>query len=804
MLQKINLNGKWEMRRSDEETWYEGTIPGSVYSDLMAQGRMEDPFWRDNEMNALPLMDHDWVYRRAFGCDEKMLQAEYVFLSFDGLDTLARITLNGEKIAETDNMHRSWRFEVSSLLAEQNMLEICFSSPTRFMEKAIQGRHMMGSTDCIEGYQFIRKAHCMSGWDWGPRLPDCGIFRNVSLEIVDRARIQSVLIHQEHMENRVTLRFDPELEILETADYTLHYTVTAPDGKKWSTDKYTVTIENPSLWWPNGYGDQTLYDVCAELRAGTETLDAWERKIGLREMKLERKPDGDGDTFRFVCNGLPLFLMGADYIPEDNILSRVTEERSRQLLSDCVEVNFNAIRIWGGGYYLDDFFYDLCDEMGLVIWHDFMFACASYLLTPEFDRNIRAEIADNVQRLRHHPSIGLWCGNNEMEDQVKYFDDPQAKADYIKIFEYIIPDVVKQVDPERDYWPSSPSSGGGFDEPQASSRGDVHDWTVWHGEKPFTWFRSTHYRFVSEFGFQSFPCLKTVESFTEPGDRNIFSYVMEKHQRNGSANSKILNYLGQTFLYPNSFDMLLYASQLLQMEAIRYGVEHWRRQRGYCMGAIYWQLNDCWPVASWSGIDYYGRWKALHYAAKRFFAPLLLSCEEQGTLSQRTNVNQEHQEIEQSVRFNVVNETGNTRNVTVRYTLRKNTGEIRQAYEEKLQVLPYSTTWLEKRVFPEMDIYTEYISYALYEEEQEISHASVLLTAPKHFRFLNPELSVTRNGNELTVTSASYSHFVEIVCEDGDVVLDDNDFDMDPGTRTVRILRGNGSRFSVRSVYDIR
>lgn len=805
MKRSLNLCGAWEMRRADEGTWYPAIVPGSVYADLITQGRMDDPFYRDNEPAAQCLMNYDWVYRKSFHCDTQLFAADQVLLSFEGLDTLAKIVLNKKMIGHTRNMHRSYEFDVKDLLKPgENELEITFSSPNRFMAEVEGKDKVFGSQDCTQGYQFLRKAHYMSGWDWGPRLPDCGIWRSVSLVAVDKARIDSVLIRQDHRDGHVNLSFSPETRVVAPGNYVVSYSITAPDGQDLTVQGDTAMIEQPALWWPRGYGEQKLYTVCATLSENGRVLDTWIQKIGLRQMELMREPDDDGEIFAFRCNGLPLFLMGADYIPEDNILARVTPERSEKLLSDCALANYNALRIWGGGYYLDDSFYDTCDELGLVIWHDFMFACASYMLTPAFDENVRAEVADNVRRLRHHPSIGLWCGNNEMEEQVMDCNSAQNRADYIKIFEYIIPSVTARLDPDRAYWPSSPSSGGSFDDPRANNRGDVHDWSVWHGELPFPAYRKRKYRFVSEFGFQSFPCKKTVESFTLPEDRNIFSYVMEKHQRNNAANGKIMNYMGQTFLYPTSFDTLLYASQLLQMEAVRYGVEHWRRQRGYCMGTIYWQANDCWPVASWSSIDYFGRWKALHYAAKRFFAPVLLSCSEESTLTQEPNINAQDREIDKSVRLNVCNETRQDRVVTVHYALRKNTGEALETFEETLTAPALKSTWLEKRDFPQADMHSEYVSYSLCRDGQEISHGSVLFDAPKHFKFLNPHLTVTCAGDTLTVASDCYARSVEITCEDGDVLLSDNYFDLDCGIRTVRILRGEGTCFTVRSVYDIR
>ena len=526
-------------------------------------------------------------------------------------------------------------------------------------------------------------------------------------------------------------------------------------------------------------------------------------------MTMLRRKDEWGESFETHVNGVSIFAMGADYIPEDNILRRVTPERTRRLLEDAKLAHHNAIRVWGGGYYPDDWFYDACDELGLVVWQDFMFACAVYELTDEFEANIVEEFKDNIRRLRHHPSLGLWCGNNEMEmfvDQGNWVSTPKQKADYIRMYEYIIPKVLKEYDPDTFYWPASPSSGGAFDFPNDPNRGDVHYWDVWHGNKPFTEYRKFFFRYASEFGFQSFPCKKTVERFTLPEDRNIFSYVMEKHQRNNAANGKIMNYMAQTFLYPGDFDTMLYASQLLQAEAIRYGVEHWRRNRGRCMGAVVWQLNDCWPVASWASIDYFGRWKALHYAEKRFFAPVLLSCCEEGTLTQRTNINDELREdaVEKSIRLNVSNETMQPVRCEVRWALRNAKGEALLEGGEEVAVDALSAKWLEKHEFPSADLYGDYASYELWSDGVKVSSGTVLFCAPKHFHFVDPQLSLTVEGDEIVVSAKAYARMVEIVCEDGDVLFDDNYFDLNADSRRIRILRGKGTKFSARSVYDIR
>ncbi len=817
MNRKIMLNGAWEMRALEDSEWISATVPGSVYADLLDAGRMEDPFWRDNELKAFDLMEKDYVYRRTFDLTEENLVCDALNLTCEGLDTLATVRVNGEIVLEADNMHRVWRTDILDYVAPgENEIEITFHSPTRAAREAYAKSPVKGSWDATEGFVHLRKAHCMFGWDWGPRLPDAGVWRDIYLEQIHAARLESVYVRQEHADGRVRLEFEPLIETYDglcecmQPEYSVRYTVISPSGETFTATDADILIGNPLLWWPNGYGKQPLYTVRAELIDDDgELIDVWERRIGLRRMTVRRVKDEWGESFETNVNGVSIFAMGGDYIPEDNILRRVTPERTRLLLEDARRANYNSIRVWGGGYYPDDWFYDICDELGIVVWQDFMFACAMYELTEHFEENIRAEFRDNIRRLRHHASLGLWCGNNEMEQGVLedwYGQTPGQVADYIKMYEYIIPQELCENDPETFYWPASPSSGGSFDEPNDPNRGDVHYWEVWHKNKPFTEYRKYFFRYVSEFGFQSFPSVKTIESFTEPEDRNIFSYVMEKHQRNDAANGKIMNYLAQTFLYPTNLDTLVYASQLLQADAIRYGVEHWRRHRGRCMGAIYWQLNDCWPVASWSSIDYFGRWKALHYSARRFFAPVLLSCEEQGTLTQRTNVNSEMREdaVEKSIRLNVSNETMHPVEAEVRWALRNAKGEILRFGSEMIEVPALSAKWLKKVEFPEAKLHGDYASYELWCDGVLVSSGTALFCPPKHFAFVDPHLTVAREGDELIVSADAYARAVEISCADGDVLLEDNYFDLNADSRRIRILRGTGSAFSVRSVYDIR
>lgn len=614
----------------------------------------------------------------------------------------------------------------------------------------------------------------------------------------------------------VRLEMQMDLEVFrEDEEISAVITVTSPDGTVYGqSSDGSITIKHPRLWWPNGYGEQPLYTVQALLLGSDgRLLDVWERQIGLRTMTMDIRKDQWGNQFAHQVNGVDIFAMGADYIPEDNLLSRVTKERTEKLLQAAVEAGHNSIRVWGGGYYPDDHFYDTCDRLGLIVWQDFMYACSSYELSRAFEENIRAETLENVRRIRHHACLGLWCGNNEMETQTldKCWKPSQKQFyDYIKLFEYIIPEILRQEDPHTFYWPSSPSSGGNFDNPWDENRGDVHYWDVWHGNKPFTEYRKFRFRYLSEFGFQSFPCLETVESFTEPEDRNIFSRVMEMHQRNVAANGKILNYLSATYLYPADFDRLLYASQLLQMEAIRYGVEHFRRHRGHCMGAVVWQLNDIWPVASWASIDYFGRWKALHYAEKRMFAPVLLSCQEAGELSQRPYCIAEPGPMETSVRLCISNETRETVEGICRWQLRGYRGDVLSEGESGVTVGPLESLWLDKTDFtdyPGLNVREMYFSYQLEVKGEILSEGTSLFTAPKHFRFADPGLTLRREGDTLILRAEHFAKSVEI-WGDGEnggsyVRLSDNYFDMNPGEKRVRILEGDAERFRLRSVYDI-
>ena len=794
-MKRFDLNGNWRLTGNGYDCT--GKIPGSVYSFLLDAGLMEDPFYRDNELKALELMNHPYTFSRTF---QFASGGHRVLLHCDGLDTLCALFINDKEIGYTKNMHRRYEFDVTDILKNgENTISLRFDpTPPYLIEQQEKlNQKIGGSSDALRGHPYIRKAHYMFGWDWGARLPDAGIWRDIYLLEEDSARITELRLLQRHEKGKVYL--NPVVKTSAPCEITV--TITAPDGTVTKLPANEETeIENPRLWWPNGMGDQPLYTVTASIEGDTCT-----KRIGLRTMRLVREYDEWGQNFCHEVNGVRFFAMGADYIPEDNILTRVTPERSRKLLMDAKNCNFNTIRIWGGGYYPNDFFFDLCDELGIILFFDMMVACCFLPDTDEMRNEFKAEVYDNLKRIRHHACIAVISGNNEVEEFGGKKED-YLKNNYLYIFEKMLPEAIRELCPEISYVPSSPSSCGHFIDPTNENYGDAHYWRVWHGNKPYAEYRKHYFRYLSEFGFQSFPCEKTVNAFTLPEDRNIFSRIMERHQRNGTANGKILSYLADTFLYPADFGILLYASQLLQATAIKYGVEHLRRNRGRCMGSLYWQFNDNWPVASWASIDYYGRYKALQYAAKRFYQPIMISCEEIGETSNRKSVNAQPDvyPLETSAALSVNNDTMEEISGKVTWKLCDAKSNVLKSGSEEVAIPALSVVTLERMDFEQTDCLENHLFFTFEMEGKVVSYGSVLFTAPKHYHFADPHLTATVEGDTIIVHSNAYAQWVEIDSPDSDFILSDNFFDMEAGSKTVKILEGTPKTIRLRSVYDIR
>lgn len=780
---KISLNGTWQMQKGDYGQSYAATVPGSIMDDLLTNGLAKDPFYRDNEYDAYEIFRSDYYYSREFDIDAGIIDMDSVNLICEGLDTLTEIYINGTLLAKTDNMHRKYVFDLDGLLSSGiNEIKIKIKSPVEFIEKAWSEKNDIWGVCARDGYQYIRKAHYMFGWDWGPVIPDGGIWRNIYIEAFRDASIEDVYIRQEHRTGMVSLDISADIKKFSGCEPVLTAVLTDPDGNEsqhvsFLKGKAVISVENPQLWWPAGYGGQPLYDLKVILEINGVEIDSRNYRIGLRELGVSREKDQWGQEFSYIINGVKIFAKGANYIPEDNILARCNRRKTEKLIKHAVAANFNCLRVWGGGIYPEDYFFELCDEYGLIIWQDFMFACAQYVLTDEFVNSIKAEIIDNIRRLRHHPSIALWCGNNEME---WLWMDTQTEGrskvqmdEYLQLFEVIIPPIVFEEDPDRLYWPASPSSGGGFDNPNDENRGDVHYWDVWHGLKPFTEYRKFYFRFCSEFGFQSFPCIKTVESYTLPEDRNIFSYVMESHQKNAGANGKILYYLSENFKNPKDFESMLYVSQLLQAEAIRYGVEHWRRNRGRCMGSIYWQFNDCWPVASWSSIDSYQRWKALHYFAKRFYNPVLISAEENGLKVDLHLSNESTEKIRGNIEWKLIRKDGS---MLLGGTMCR---EMEPLSSGMVASLDFESE------LKDMSSRRETVLIYRFESESIESGSSLLFVPNKYFNYDIAEIKakcVLKDGNfEIYLQTDTYAGYVELMPIECDCVFSDNYFSLVPG-----------------------
>jgi beta-mannosidase len=642
-MKKTSLAGKWEFRQANTREWMPANVPGGAHTDLMALGKIPDPFYGDNELKVQWVAKSDWEYRRSFKVTKEFISEDQVYLVCDGLDTIANVFVNDKLVGASQNMFRQYRWDIKGLLKEgDNEVRVYFYSPVNYASEQNTKKPMPSVSQAIAGGPHIRKAPCQFGWDWGPQLPPIGIWQHIRLEGYSQARIKGVHLRQFTQAKKSRIEASVNLEQWGGKNVELEMVVTSPDGKKHLAttvksvrEKLVIEIRNPQLWWPNGYGTQPLYQVSISLKNGNDVLDARQYQLGLRSLELVQKPDEWGQSFTFEVNGVSVFAKGSDWIPADSFPTRITDEHLENLFKSTVASHQNMLRVWGGGFYEEERFYNLCDKYGVLIWQDMVFACNVYPFDdPDFVANVKEEIYQNMERLRHRASLALWCGNNEMEwgwESWSWMKEAgQYKEAYDVFFHKTLPVWVAEMDPDRTYWPSSPSSNTPFTDVNGQKQGDAHYWEVWHGRKPFTAYRDQYPRFMSEFGFQSLPPMETVKTYAEEKDWNMTSYIMEFHQRSGSGNGLMIGQMTDTFLMPKDFSSLVYLSMILQAEGIRYGVEHWRRNKHRVSGTLIWQLNDCWPVASWASLDYFGRWKALHYAAKRFYAPVLLSVEDVG------------------------------------------------------------------------------------------------------------------------------------------------------------------------------
>ncbi len=803
---RLKLDGDWQLSQAGKNDWIPAIVPGGAYTDLLAAGKIPDPFYRDNEKSVQWVGDSDWIYRRAFDVSADVLKNDRVLLRCEGLDTLAKIKINGVDAGNADNMFRLWEFDVKTLLhVGENSIEVFFESPATYFKQRDTDQ---APDKWIKGRAWVRKEPCSYGWDWGPVLPSCGIWKNISLETFNQARIADVLIRQNHSADGVTLDVEVNAEVVRKTTNPFKAKVTALHESKSIVETMIqiskgqgsgeLKIEKPKLWWPAGMGEQPLYTVHVELLdADGETIDSTSKRIGLRELKAIL-PQGDS-PLHFEVNGVPFFAKGANWIPADSFPTRVTPEMSRRYVADAAAVNMNVLRFWGGGYYEDDALFDACDELGICVWLDFKFACGAY---PAFDEkfmeNVKLEARDNLQRLRHHPCIAVWCGNNEIS--LSWWEGPtwgpnrMSTADYDKLFKDLLASQVRKFAPDANYVSGSPDCG------------DTHYWEVWHGPKNFDAYR-TQNGFMSEFGYQSFPELKTVQSFTNESDRaSIASPVMSWHQRSGGVegNQKIVAMILNYFKPPKDFETTLWLSQIVQGIGIKLGAEYWRQTMPKSMGCVFWQYNDCWPGMSWSSVDYFGRWKALHYMARKFYAPILVSGLENlkdGTID--IFVTSDRLENQNGkLTWNVTDLDGNSllkESTDLEIPARKSQKAKTLSLQDQIQKLGANgfLTWLKVEV-----------------DGETVSENMVSFALPKELKLSDPKFATvvteTADGFSVTVKSEKLALWAWLGLENADAKFSDNFFHVTPETtRTILIqpkqpMSKNEfvETLRVRSVFD--
>ena len=833
-----NLDSGWQFRavanadRADVKEWHPAQVPGVVQTDLLRNKLIPDPFDKDNEFHLQWIGLADWEYQTTFQVDAATLAHTHADLVFEGLDTFADVYLNDQAILSADNMFRSWRVPAKNLLKSgSNTLRIVFHSPVEKMLPYVKSlpyvlpaisTQISNNEGGVPTAPYTRKAPYNYGWDWGPRYLTEGIWHPIRLETWDALRIENFHIHQESINSslaNVTAEVEIEASQPTTANLNFsHDELSGPqiaDGNQSvqlnagiNHVSFPIRIVSPKLWYPVGYGAQSRYRFTATVRVGRETAAHAESKTGLRSLELRRVPDQWGKSFEFVVNGILVFAKGADVIPFDSFPNRVTPEIHRNILQAAVDAHMNMVREWGGGYYESDDFYDICDELGIMVWQEFMFGGDMIPGDVAFQENVRQEAIDQVKRLRDHPSIVIWCGNNEVETGWYHWGDRQefkeaispttrdrVWQDYVIMFADIIKSTVTKYANPTPYWPSSPSAD--FEEiPDNQHNGDMHYWAVWHQQAPASDYTLQFPRFMTEYGFQSFPEMRTIRTFATPEDFDIRSTVMQAHQKNKGGNERILTYMLREYRQPKDFESYVYLSQVQQAEIIKIGAEHLRRQRPRTMGSLYWQLNDCWPVASWASIDYYGRWKALQYYARRFYDDILIS----PFLH------------EDKVDVYVVSDKLQPFAATIHMRLLDFSGKVLLDQAKDVQVPAQSSAIyftvnksdLAAKGDPDKTFFVFDLKVGDKQVSQnliffDVTHNLDLPVAPK----IESTLAPVAGGYNLTLRSASLARNVYASFGDLDVQMSDNYFDLLPGEPMIITLKTSSSLDQLKSAMKL-
>ncbi|MGE8528704.1 glycosyl hydrolase 2 galactose-binding domain-containing protein [Chryseobacterium rhizosphaerae] len=790
----------WQFKNSKDKNWLPAKIPGTVHLDLMSNKIIQDPFKDENEKKAQWIENEDWDYQTTFTVSSKELDYHNIDLVFNGLDTFSEIYLNGKLLKKTDNMFRKWEIPVKQdLKSGENILQVKFKSAVATGKVLAQ---KVPFTMPESPRSFVRKAQYQFGWDWGPRLVTAGIWKDVKLRFWNTARLENVKVEQKNISDK---NADLSIHTLVFADKEGQYTVninqeTNSIHLKKGQNKISIPyhIQNPRLWQPNGWGEPYLYNIKIVLQKDSKLLSDETLKIGLKTVELVQEKDGKGKSFYFKVNGNPLYIKGTNWIPADSFSPRITKEKYQKLIRDSKEAHMNMIRIWGGGIYEDDEFYKACDENGILVWQDFMFAGSFYPADAAFLNNVKEEVKDQVNRLQNHPSIALWCGNNEIDEaivnwgyqkQFKYSknDSVQVWKDYKKLFHDLIPNTLKEnlTADKNIYWPSSPSIGWGHKE--SLTEGDSHYWGVWWGEQPFEIYNEKVGRFMSEYGFQGMPTLETTKSiFSGTPELNLQNPAIKAHEKHGRGWEIINAYMQRDYKIPTDFVHYNYVSQLLQARGMQIAIEAHRRARPYNMGTLYWQLNDCWPVVSWSSIDYLGNWKAFHYQAKRSFEPILISASE----------------TKEAFDMYFVNDLLNDLEISSGAELIDFEGKVLWSMEAKDKLLANSSAKhmeVKKDNFSKFDLSKSvlrvYVANGSVQQERLF-----FFNKPKDLKLLKPTISIKKiSPTEIELSTDVLAKDVYLI---GDAHFSDNFFDLLPKTSKRIILSKPLDNIEVLSLWE--
>ena len=821
-----------EVGNADVKQWHAAQVPGVVQTDLLRHKLIPDPFYRDDEFQLQWIGLADWEYRTTLAVDAATLAHDHVDLVFEGLDTFADIYVNDQAVLHTDNMFRSWRIPAKTLLKSgDNTLRVVFHSAVMKMLPYVKSLPYVlpaistnngGNEEGIATAPYTRKAPYQYGWDWGPRFVTEGIWQPVRLETWDALRIENLHVHQVKStaeQARVIAEVEIESTRPTTATVTFSHqelsgtssndgTQTVPLDSGTNYVAFPIVISKPKLWYPLGYGAQSRYRFSATVRIGREVAAHADVKTGLRSVELRRMPDAWGKSFEFVVNGILIFAKGADVIPFDSFPNRVTPQVHRRILEAARDAHMNMVREWGGGYYESDDFYDICDELGILVWQEFAFGGDMVPGDVAFQENVRQEAIQQIKRLRDHPSITIWCGNNEVETGWYHWGDRQefkeaispavrerVWQDYVILFADILKSAVTKYADPTPYSPSSPSAN--FEQPPDQfDNGDMHYWAVWHQLAPAQDYLKQFPRFMTEFGFQSFPEMETIRAFAEPGDLDIRSTVMQAHQKNKGGNERILTYMLREYREPKDFEAFVYLSQVQQAEIIKLGAEHLRRERPRTMGSLYWQLNDCWPVASWASIDYYGRWKALHYYARRFYDDVLIS----------------PYQHDQQVDVYVVSDKLQPLTAKIRLRLLDFAGKTFLDQAQGIQIPALSSASYLKLPLHDLaakaDPHRSFLVADLVAGEQlvsrnlvffDVTHNLDLPLAPK----IESSMSKTERGYSLTLWTSELARNVYVAFGDREVQMSDNYFDLLPGEPATLTLRTSSTLDDLKRVLKV-